>query len=389
MTEPEIKFMGPAPTRLGARSGTPRKSLLKSVPLPFLLAVVLPTLVVGIYFFFIASPRYVSEARFIVRAANQQQPSSLGVALQGVGISTAQTDAFAVHEYVSSREGVGDLAGRFDIRRVLGRPGVDFLSRYPRPWEHDTNEGLYKAFQRFVVVGYDSTTGISTLRVEAFTGKEARDLNAALLVGGEELVNALNERSSTAAVNDATAARERATANLALAQQQLTAFRNRENFLDPQLAASESSELIGGLLAVVARLRAERAQLVAEAPNSPQLPTLNNRISAYEDQIAQERQKLVGNSNSLAEKVGVYENLSLQRELADKELAQASASLITAEQESLRQKLYLERIVPPSLPDEALMPRRAIATLTVFISLLLAYGIGWLIWAGIREHRQK
>ena len=389
MTEPEIKFMGPTPARLGTRSGTPRRSWLKSVPLPFLLAVVLPTLVVGLYFFFIASPRYVSEARFIVRAANQQQPSSLGVALQGVGISTAQTDAFAVHEYVSSREGVGDLTGRFDIKRVLGRPGVDFLSRYPRPWEHDTNEGLYKAFQRFVVVGYDSTTGISTLRVEAFTGKEAQDLNSALLAGGEELVNALNERSSTAAVNDATAARDRATASLALAQQQLTAFRNRENFLDPQLAASESSQLIGGLLAVVARLRAERTQLLAEAPNSPQLPTLNNRISAYEDQIAQERQKLVGNSNSLAEKVGVYENLSLQRELADKELAQASASLIAAEQESLRQKLYLERIVPPSLPDEALMPRRALATLTVFISLLLAYAIGWLIWAGIREHRQK
>ena len=57
----------------------------RRVPLAFLVVVALPTLVTAIYFLLIASPRYVSEARFIVRAASHEQPSTLGVALQGVG----------------------------------------------------------------------------------------------------------------------------------------------------------------------------------------------------------------------------------------------------------------------------------------------------------------
>ena len=44
--------------------------------------------------------------------------------------------------------------------------------------------------------------------------------------------------------------------------------------------------------------------------------------------------------------------------------------------------------VEPSLPDKASEPRRWRSILTVLASALLFYGVGWLIWAGIREHRQ-
>jgi capsular polysaccharide transport system permease protein len=70
-------------------------------------------------------------------------------------------------------------------------------------------------------------------------------------------------------------------------------------------------------------------------------------------------------------------------------VSQAEASLLTAQQDASRQKLYLERIVSPSLPDKGSEPRRWRAILTIFASSLLAYAIGWLVWAGIREHRQS
>lgn len=65
----------------------------------------------------------------------------------------------------------------------------DILSRYPRPWEGQSNEDFFSAVQRFITVGYDSTTGISTLRVEAFAARDAQRLNDAMLAGGEALVN--------------------------------------------------------------------------------------------------------------------------------------------------------------------------------------------------------
>jgi len=72
------------------------------------------------------------------------------------------------------------------------RPGADLFSRYPRIGEVPSEEGLLKALNRFVVVGYDSSTGISTLEVKAFRPKDAQNIATILLDGGEGLVNRLN-----------------------------------------------------------------------------------------------------------------------------------------------------------------------------------------------------
>jgi BexC/CtrB/KpsE family polysaccharide export inner-membrane protein len=386
MTETKLNYIGPIPKLLTFERDRP--AWWRRIPIAALLVVGLPTLLAAIYYLLIASPRYVSEAQFIVRNAGQSTPSTLGVALQGVGIAPTQTDAFAVHQYIESRDALRELSQRYDLPAILAPRGSDAFSRYPRPWEDRSNEGLHKGFQRFVTVGYDSTTGISTVRVEAFRARDAQALTEALLSGGEQLINRMNERSAADAVAQAQQAREEARMRLAGAQQQLTAFRNREQMIDPQLAARESSQLIGTLQGQLAGLRAERAQVASEAPNSPQLPTFDARIRAYEAQVEAERSRMAGSSSSLAPMISVYEDLALARELADRELTQATAAVITAEQEARRQKLYLDRVVSPSLPDEPAQPRRWLSVLTVLVSSLLIYGLGWLIWAGVREHRQ-
>ena len=386
MAEQKISYVGPLNDLEGPKKKP--KDIWKRIPLGFVLVVALPTLIAAVYYLLIAAPLYVSEARFVVRSANVGQPSAVGLALQGVGFSTGMNDAFAVHEYMSSRDGLAELQQQFDVNKVFARPGSDFIARYPRPWESRSEESLYKAFKRFMTVGYDAGTGISTLRVEAFDPKDAQNVNKALLASGETLINRLNERASANAVRDAKAALERAQTEVAASQQALTALRNNAQFIDPRLAAAESSGVINGLLVTIAQLRAERTQIAAEAPSSPQLPILDNRIAAYERQVAEARAKMAGDASSLATKIGPFEELTLRREIADKQLAQATAALLSAEQEARRQKLYLERIVEPSLPDKASEPRRWRSILTVLASALLLYGVGWLIWAGIREHRQ-
>lgn len=381
---------GPAsdsPLRL-ERLLTPRGvQTARRLPWPFLLIVVIPTVLAAIYFLLIASPRYVSEARFVVRAPNQPQPSAVGVALQGAGIAPAQTDAFAVHDYIRSRDALRELEKTHDVAAMIGGRG-DVFSRWPLPWESRTFEGRHKGFQRFVTVGYDSTTGISTLRVEAFRPDDARTLAEALLRGGEGLVNRMNARAAADAVSEAVVAQQEAEDRLAGAQGRLTAFRTRERFIDPAGPAAESAELVGQLLASVAALRAERAQIAAEAPQSPRLPGLDVRINALERQVAAERARVAGSPGSLAPQVGAYETLLQERLVAERQLTEAAAALVQARQDARRQTLYLQRIVDPGRPDEAILPHRWLAILTVLISLLLIYGVGWLVWAGVREHRQ-
>lgn len=386
MSDSKLTYLGEhSPSRIERR---PLRDFVQKVPKAFVAVVVAPTLLATIYFAGIASPRYVSEAKFVVRSQSQQAPSPLGFALQGVGLSTSQTDAFSVHQYIESRQAIADLQKAMPLRDMLAPRGADPFFRFPRFGEGRTNEDLHNAFTRFLTVGYDSTTGISTLRVEAFSPEDARHIATGLLEGGEDLVNQLNERSSSQAVVDAQRRVSEAEERLASVQAMLATFRNREGLIDPTQTASEGGELIGRLMSSLAELRAERAQLSAGAPQSPQLPALDTRILAYERQIAAERAKLVGNTSSLAPKIGAYERLSLDQELAGREVAAARSSLDDARIEARRQQLYLEQVVTPNLPDKATEPKRLLAILSVLLSTLLAYGVGWLIWAGVREHHQ-
>lgn len=386
MSDPKLNYIGPAPKAL--THAKPTTALWRKIPLAFVIVVLIPTLVTAIYFFMIASPRYVSEARFIVRMPAQTQPSSLGVALQGVGLSTGASDAFAVHEYVNSRDGLKDLSRRVDVAAILKGHGADMFSRFPAPWQGQSEEDMFHAYQKRLTVGYDSTTGISTLRTEAFSPRDAQAMSEALLQGGEALINRMNDRAASDAVANALRAEAQAREKLTRAQAAITDFRNREQFIDPTRSATESGQLIGRMLETVAGLRAERAQIASQAPQSPQLPLIDSRIAAYETQIAAERAKVVGASGSLAPKIATYEDLVQNREFADRELAQATASVLTAQQEASRQKLYLDRVVNPNLPDKSTEPRRLMSLLTVLMTTLMMYGVGWLIWAGIKEHQQ-
>jgi len=384
MTQTKLEYVG-APRIIPA---PPPKKWWQRVPLSLIIMVGVPTLIAGIYYLGIASPQYVSEARFTVGSAHQSQPSSIGIALQGVGLSSAATDSFAVHEFINSRDGFSYLEKRVDLKSAFAPPGADLFSRSPRFWEGHSQEDRFAGFQRFVTVGYDSSTGISTLRVKAFSPRAAAAIANTLLDGGEDLVNGLNTRSSENAIREAEASLERAQAKVDASQAAITDFRARQRFLDPEMSARESGGLIANLRATVANLTAERSQLMSEAPNSPQLPILNGRIASFERQIAEERAKMVGEPGSLAPQIGNYEDLVMRRELAGKEFAVATAALTSAQQDSQRQKLYLERVVRPNTPDKAIEPKRLIMLLTIFLSVLMAYGLGWLVYAGVREHRQ-
>lgn len=368
-----------------------RTTWLQAPPRLFVAIVIVPTILVAIYYLLIAAPIYVSEARFVVRPRAQPAgPAALGMVLQSVGVdvSPSQTDAFEVHEYMTSRDAVAELEHRVQLRSVVARPEADFLARYPRPFESHSFESLYKSYKRFVTVGYDPTSGVSTLRVEAFRPRDAALVANTLLDGGEAVVNRLNARAAQDALSEAHREVVEAEGRSLAAQQALTRFRNRERLIDPARTSLAGLEMIGQLETQLATLRAERASQAALAPQSVQLTVMDRRIAGYEAQVAAERARIAGQTDSLAPKIGEYERLMLERDFADKALASADISLEAAQVDARRKELYLERIVFPNVADKAERPYRFRSIALVFISALVLYAIIALILAGLREHRQ-
>jgi len=360
---------------------------LRSLNIWFWAIVGLPTLIAGVYFFAIASDLYSSEVKFIVRGPSKAPTSSIAAMLSSGGAPATSEDTFAVHEYVKSRDAVRRLEREDDLRGLLGRPEGDLITRFPGLWFWRKDfEALYQAYNRFVTVESDTTSGLSTLQVKAYRPEDAQRMARALLEFSEQLVNQLNERArqdSLATFNREVDITEQRIARI---QTELTAYRIKEKMLDPKSAAAGPIELLAKMNAELANSRAQLTEILKNAPNSPQIPLIRTRIGSLENLIADQRGKITGDSNSLATALTEYERLDVQRMLAEKTLASALTSLEAARLEAQRQQLYLEVIAQPHLADFPLYPKRAASFATLVVSCLLAYGIAWLLIASVREH---
>ncbi len=374
----------------GTRSGASTEAIsrfLRSLNIWFWAIVGLPTLIAGVYFFAIASDLYSSEVKFMVRGPSRAPANTITAMLSAAAATGASEDTFVVHEYIKSRDAVRRLEREDDLRGVLGRPEGDLITRFPGIWFWRKDfEALYQVYNRFVTVESDTISGVSTLQVKAYRPEDAQRMARALLEFSEQLVNQLNERARQDSL--ATFQREVETTeqHIAKIQTELTAYRIKEKMLDPKSAAMGPLELLAKMNGELANSRAQLAEILKNAPNSPQIPLIRTRIGSLEKLIADERTKITGDNNSVVTALTEYERLDVQRLLAEKTLASALTSLEQARLEAQRQQLYLETIAQPNLADYPLYPKRALSFATVVMSCLLAYGIAWLLIASVREH---
>ena len=95
---------------------------------------------------------------------------------------------------------------------------------------------------------------------------------------------------------------------------------------------------------------------------------------------------MTGGNDALSGKISAYERIALNREFADRGLALATTSIELARQEVRRQQIYIETVVRPNLPDEALEPRRWRGFFTVFLFSFAVFAMGWFLLTAVREH---
>jgi capsular polysaccharide transport system permease protein len=363
--------------------------LLGALNIWFWAIVGVPTLVAGVYYFGIASDLYLSEAKFIVRGPqtmNAATPGSITAMFSGGGMS-AGGDVSEVREFMLSRDAVRDLSEHDELRAAFSRPEGDILTRFPGVefWRRDF-EALYKTYQRFVTIQIDASGGIATLNVEAYRPEDAQRIATALMTYGEALVNELNARALEDSIKTSRAAVKDAEQRVAQVQQQLSAYRIKEQMLDPTSASSGHLLLISSLDRELATARGQLSDMLQNSPRSPALPLLRTRIASLEKLVAEQHSRVTGDTDSVATKTTEYERLSVQRTLDEKALASAFTSLEAARLQAQQHQLFLEQIAQPNLPDYPLYPKRVSSFLLVVVTCFLAYGIAWLVVAGVREH---
>jgi len=327
----------------------------------------IPTLTAALYFGVFASDIYVSEARFSIRSSSSSGGSSSG-------------------DYVQSQDMLSKIEERMDLRSHYASSKNDVLARLNKK---ATSEELLEYTTKHIKLLQDSSSDVLTLRVHAFDPKFSMDLASLVIELSEELVNRLSNRIEADALSTAQSEVERLGGKWRKASETLRKFRNENQSLSP---TSESSSLMGMVSGIEQKLLEVRTELSEKGAfmrsAAPEMVNLRNREIALNQQLKLEKGRVSGegDGDNMSSLIDEYQPLVLEQELVQQQYASALNSLEVARLEAQRKKQYLVTFIQPSLPDEAIEPRRLYQVLTVFFSAFIAYLIGGLMWSALRDH---
>jgi capsular polysaccharide transport system permease protein len=349
----------------------PKKRRLRSFiggPLGPLWVAFVATLFAAVYLIFFAASRFEVEARYVIRGSGL---SDLGLSLlsnaaAGAGSTRTTDEAYIVKDFILSRDAVARLKSRLPLRSHLDAGPTDLFFRFPALFGSDNQEQFFKHYLRFVEVMIDTTSGISTLRVQAFSALAGRDIVNTLLDAAEALVNQLNQRAQLKTMETARLEVELARMRAVKAQEMLSEWRQRELMIDPIRLSSTHADAITRLTLELVQAVTQASELRSSSPRNPQIPSLGIRAEALRVQIAAERRAMAGTQDGLVRQIAEFEALVLSREFAERAYQSALSSLEVARRDSDQQKLFLERLVQPGNPDWAAYPSRWLWIFAVF-----------------------
>ncbi len=372
----------------GGPSQSERRRRIPLRLLTFVIIVLVPSVVAAVYYFFIAADQYVAEFRFALRAVDPVRAEVSGIFQGSVAPSPVGVDSYAVVQYVDSRDILDDLGKTLDLREMFSRPEADWLARLALPV---SIEELVRYWKTQVDAFFDVTNGTIVVRARAFTPDDALKLAQAILGSAERLVNDLSARARSDTLRNSEKEVHRAERRLKTALAHLAEFRDREGIIDPRKTADATQALAGRIRDEIVRTDTElatvRHYMRSDAPSVRMLEaraqSLQAQLHSVESEVTDtERSR----SEVLSRVMGSYERLESERSFAEKAYQHALEALDRARMNADRQQVYIAGFVQPSLPEEALYPRRTRSVgIVAFLSCAL-WLIGALTIQTVREH---
>ncbi len=368
-------------------------SFLSGLSRLFWITVIIPTTLSAIYFGLIASDVYISQSQFIIYNPRSPSTSAGGLSslLTGAGLSSGSYGVYAAHDYILSRDALHDLEKSLNVEAMVTGHDIDWVNRFGGLlYFRKTFEEFFKYYtKRMVGVDIDPNSNISTLTVNAFTPADSRNINAQLLSQAQQLIDRLNARADQQGVTFYAKEVKQHENEVVAAAVAMARYRNRHGVFNPAPQSALQLQLVAKLQDNLIQQETALAEMLLDTPRNPQIRLLRKSIAEIRTEIAKQTANVAGAPNSLASKSVPYERLMLDQTFAEKKLAAAISALEQARIQAQKQQLFIETVVTPNLPDDALEPKRARGVLATIVVGLMLWGVFSVIFAGIREHHDR
>lgn len=335
--------------------------------------VLLPTFLVGKYYYTEATDMYETESEFAIQKSEASTGLGLGSLFSGTGFANS-TDSITVQGYLTSREAMNRLDAEVGYRAHFQQDFIDPLQRLAP----DAGlEDAFKLYENNVKVGYDTSEGIIRLQVIAATPEDSVIFSNALIGFAEERVDELSQRVREDQMKGAGVSYDNAEQSMLDAQNLVLDLQQRRGVLSAEAEIASQMSIINTLELQIEDRMLSLAEIM-ENPNPSEVraDVLRREIDRISKRVGELRQELTYSTNetvSLATISGELRVAETNLNTRQLMLQQALQQLEVARIEANRQVRYLSLGVSPIAPDTPTYPRKFENTLLAFIIFMGIY----------------
>ncbi|ABG41744.1 lipopolysaccharide biosynthesis [Paraglaciecola sp. T6c] len=365
---------------------------------PFALFVLLPFLLFSFYQLVVASPRFESQARLIVREPDGMTTLDPAMALMtGFGVGSGNLDTELVKAFIYSNDMLRYLEDTLAIKAHYSDSNNDLFSRLD---DEASREALFEYYEDKVVVELDAESQVVSVFVQAFNPEFAHLMSKTIVEHAEWYINEIGHNLAKKQLEFVKLEHLKVEQRLQKAKTELLSFQRRHDLLDPQAEGMALQQITYRLEGEIAAKRTElRALKSSMSDNASQVIQARSQLDSMQQQLEKERSRLTDQSKTDDSLPESEKNLSVSQVLAkfadhkiDMELAlqaytSSQVSLEKSRIEAYRQLKYLVTVETPTLPEEAKYPE-VFYNMSLFLAvLLMLFGIGRIILATVDELR--
>ena len=354
----------------------------------FLLLVALPVAGYGWYLYTLAVDQYESDVGFGSRTEDTTSTFSFLGLLGGSGASSA-SDMDVVNQFIISQELVTRIDKQLNLRKLYAKPAKDWLAAFPAD---GSVEDLVDYWQKMVVINFDRSTGLMTLKVFAFDPQDATNIATAILAESTSIINELSQTAQDDSTRYSRESLTKAEARMSETQNALTAFQLKHHIVDPSVQVGGTAQVVGSLITQLASAEVDLDMLSGTVPDSdPRIAQLKRRIDVIQKRMDAEQSKVGGitdpNAAGFAKLTIDYQNLQMAQDFAQKAYLTSLGAYDQAVDSAEHKTRYLATYLQPTVAETSTAPNRPLRIFLLAMAGLFAWSALTMIYYALRDRR--
>ncbi|MFT7087414.1 MAG: capsular polysaccharide transport system permease protein [Rickettsiales bacterium] len=381
-----LKWVGNLFTSPNSFSGFYARFLTKSAQNKYFIGyVIVPTLLAAIYFIFIASPRYESYTKIIVKGEKTTSASPLGVMFPEM--ATDLIDLTLVKEYITSYDILEKLDHKFNLKEYYANNDeIDYFSSL----KEKNAQIFYEYYNKRVKIIMDDTNSIMTIYYNDFSQEKSYEILTKIIELSQDYVNHVFDQIYQKELSFIGDNLDKIIEEI---KEKRTVLLNKQDAyseIDPKQNFIALSATLTELEAELLKEKASFSNLASYLQtDSPQIKFARDKIINLEEQLLVQRKKLINKNSQTNKTIALeLENLTMEIELL---FSQYKSSLISQEKAKTDMAKQLKHVIvveAPFIPEIKTYPKTFYNISLFAIINLMLFFIFRLILSNIREHKE-